>query len=377
MADKDFKIRILGDATGFGRAANEVTRQINGIRDNIRNLPREAIRSAGSQLAAFFSVSFVAQQVQQVVEYAGAISDMSQRVGVATDFLQEADFAARQTGASLGEVVIGLRELQRSQASAMANGTGTDANSFRALGISLEEVKSLGIEQLFRRVAQAIQDGEASGRQMEAAMQLLGRSASSLLPAMRQGFADLAAQARDSGLVIEQDLIEKLDEAGDKMEVVGARMRVGFAWIGGKLSDAWSWAADRLEATVQGAMGAWDAFRNTGSGKAAGEAFTASYQSTMEGLRQEEAARERARAEARANPRTATPMPAETAQRDRAGSATPRAAISTDALQRIGLFIGGQSAIDIQRRQLTFLERMALSNQEAVRILQRGLGVGP
>lgn len=208
-------------------------------------------------------------------------------------------------------------------------------------------------------------------------MQLLGRSAAALLPAMRQGFADLAAQARDAGLVIESDLIEKLDEAGDKMEVVGARMRVGFAWIGGKLSDAWSWAADRLEATVQGAMGAWDAWRNSGSGKSAGEAFTASYQSTMEGLRQEEAARERARAEARANPRAALPMPIETAQRERAGAATPHAAMSTDALQRIGLFIGGQSAIDIQRRQLTFLERMALSNQETVRILQRGLGVGP
>lgn len=372
MADKDLQIKIGGDASGFGKAANEVTRQINGIRDNIRNLPREAIRSAGAQLAAFFSVDFLVRQVSQVVEYAGAISDMAARVGVATDFLQEADFAARQTGAALGDVVAGLRELQRSQAAAMANGSSSDANAFAALGISLEEVRRLGAEELFRRVARAIQEGEASGRQMEAVMQVLGRSATTLLPAMRQGFSDFAAQAREAGLVIEEDLIQKLDEAGDRMDVVAARMRTGFAWIGGKLADGWIWAANRLEGVVQGAIGALDAFRSTGSGKAAGDAFTRSFQSTLEGFAQEQAAIDKQKAQERANRKGPIPEASFAAPKGKS-SANLAGQASADALQRIGLFINGSAQIELMRRQITVSERILAAHRESLQVFRKGL----
>lgn len=370
MPDPKFNIEISGNASGFGKAAGEVTRQINGIRDNIRNLPRDAIASAGQQLAAFFSVGYITDQIRSVIEYGGAITDMAARVGVTTDFLQEADFAAKQTGASLMEVVVGIRELQRSQAAALANGGGTDARAFGALGVSLSELKSLGIEDLFRRVAQAIGEGEASGRQMEAAMQILGRSAAALLPSMRQGFSDLAQQARDAGLVISEDLVGKLDDAGDKMAAAGARARVGWAWLAGHLADAWTWGANRIEATVQGLLGALDSWRTTGSGQAAGAAFTQSYQSTLEGLDQEAKAAEKSAADRRAN-RSVIPEASPIGESKRAGgSGMPTGTLSPDQMQRLGLFIAGSPSADLQRRQVSLLERVDASLRESNRHLQ-------
>ena len=368
MDDKDFKIRILGDATGFGRAAKEVTRQINGIRDNIRNLPREAIRSAGSQLAAFFSVDWVASQVRQTMEYAGAIQDMSDRIGVGVEFLQELDYAAEQTGASLQDFVLGLREVQRSQAAALADSSGKDAKWFAAIGVSMEELRALDPEALFRRVARAMQEGQQGGAQMEAAIQLLGRSAISLLPAMRAGFANLTQEARNFGAVIEADAISRLDAMGDRIAALKRSAR-GLA-LNNPMTQ---YVVGQAEKTVLGTQGV--AAAASGFWKAIWERknpFTAAWDSFQ--AARESATRPPMKA---TGPDPALGDPRLPEQPNKPAPAPMASPIQADALQRIGLFIGGQSAIDIQRRQLTFLERMALSNQEAVRILQRGLGVGP
>lgn len=368
MPDKSFLIRILGDTKGFDRAANEVTRQINGIGQNIRNLPRDAIRSAGTQLAAFFSVDWVVNQVRQTMDYAGAIQDMADKVGVGTEFLQELDYAAEQTGASLQDFVLGLREVQRSQAAALANPKGKDAQWFAAIGVSLDELQAQNPEALFRRVAQAMQSGQQGGTQMEAAMQLLGRSAVSILPAMRAGFEGLAQDARTFGAIIESDTISRLDAMGDRIAALKRAAR-GLA-VDNPLTGHLVGQAEKLVLGATGitaaVSGGWKALV---SGK---NPFTAAWKS-FQGAR-DSALKPPARPTREpldTDPRT----PAEKAKSG--ASALPQSAISADALQRIGLFIGGgQSSIEIQRRQLGYLERMTISNQEAIRILRRGLGVG-
>lgn len=356
MADKELQIKISGDAAGFGKAANEVTRQINGIRDNIRNLPREAIRSAGSQLAAFFSVDWIASQVNQTMEYAGAMQDLAEKVGVGVEFLQELDYAATQTGASVQDFVTALREVQRSQAAADANPGGRDAQWFQAIGVSVSEIRSLNPEELFRRVAAAIQSGKQGGQQLEAAIQLLGRSAVNVLPSMRSGFISLAQEARNLGVVIQGETIARMDALGDRIEALKKAAR-GLA-VNNPLTE---FLLGKAEAQVLGGTGIVAALNGALRAAMKGQnPFSAAVDAFK-------AARDSISASAAGNQGAATVAEYPVGAQPKALSPLQGSPVAADALQRIGLFIGaGASQTQILKRQLDFLQR---SNELQARVL--------
>jgi hypothetical protein len=216
----EFKINIRADNQGFGQV---VTNTVNSLNSKLTG-------AVTSKFAGFFSAGALAYSAKSVIDYASQFNDSAQKLGVGVEFLQEAAFAAKQTGASFGDVEVALKRMQVATVEALSGKPGNDAQeAFQRLGVSLDDLRSKSVEEVFRKIAENIGRTGPGVRTLTDMLQLMGRSADTLLPAFLQGFSDLAKDAYRFGLVLDQVTLKKLDEMGDKLDVISAKWKILFA----------------------------------------------------------------------------------------------------------------------------------------------------
>jgi len=240
----EVKVKISGDARPFGQAVRRATNDINtGLLGGIRG-----------QLLAFAGSAALANAARQTIEFASRFNDASQKLGVGVEFLQEASYAAEQTGASLSDVEVALRNLQRAQVTALSGGSSA-AEAFERLGVSLTDLKTLNPEQMFRRVGDHIAKSNPSAQQLSDTIKLMGRSADALLPAFRSGFSEMAESAQRLGLIISEEVITQLDDMGDSIDTIALKMRSSLApamsWLADRLADTWSFVETSIAAPAR------------------------------------------------------------------------------------------------------------------------------
>lgn len=233
----DFFIRIRADAQQFGQVITNTVNQLNS----------KLTGAVQSRFAGFFGAGALAYSAKSILDYASQFNDSAKKLGVGVEFLQEAAFAAKQTGASFGAVEDALKRLQIAQAAALG-GRGPQTEAFGRLGVTLADLKSKNVEQIFTQIAANVQKANPSAQQLADTVALLGRSADDLLPAFREGFGEAQSQARELGLVINRDLIQRLDDAGDRAAAFGLRFRATIiAPITGFFAEAGQRIADFAE----------------------------------------------------------------------------------------------------------------------------------
>jgi len=261
MTEAELKAKISLDSSSWQAGMTQVSsglKKISGEFGAIKN-----------QIASAFTVHALADQTRKVIEYGSKIHDLSARFGISTDALQEFDYAAKQTGTSLDSFVVAMRRLTVSQVGAVKDNDELRAQ-FEALGVSMSDLASKNPEQLFRQIAERIHAGGLSSEQFAAVIKIMGRSADEILPAMLQGFSDLATEAHNVGAVLQSDVIDKLDEAGDAMVRAGEKMKPVWANIAVGAADAVSWLQKMVQMTGLGAQafyakltGDWDLYEGT------------------------------------------------------------------------------------------------------------------
>lgn len=354
MSDEQYEIGFRGRDEGFGAAARAAVGEIGKIRTAINAIPQNAISSLGAKFAAVFSADFLVQKTNEMIKFGSSVNDMAQRIGVSTDFMQKLRYAFEKTGSSAQWAAGALREMQRSQVIALGSPQGPDAQAFRHLGISLQDLRGMSGEELFMKVADAIERGSGNATELTSAMTILGRYGGEALTTLREGFRGLADEAVEVGSVIESDIIEQLDDTGDRIDAMVARTRTGFASIVSGLINVWEKGANFTEKLVQSAFAAFDArkdpefYKKLGGSKGAIQNAVDEIDK-MQANEGNEAARRRAERRARGGSGGVEPL----REVGEPTGQSVQARIQSDALQRIGLFIGGSTTlIDVQRRQL-------------------------
>lgn len=353
MSDEQYEIGFRGKDEGFAAAARAAVGEIGKIRSAINAIPANAIRGIGTELAAVFSTGFLIQKTREVIQFGSSINDMAQRIEVSTDFMQKLQYAFEKTGSSARTATGALREMQRSQVAALGSQQGPDAQAFRRLGISIQELRGMNGEELFMRVADAIEQGSGNATELAAAMTIMGRYGGDALTTLREGFRGLADEAAETGAIIHSDIIEQLDDTSDRMDLMVAKTQAGFAGIVSAMLSAWEQGANFTERLVQSAFAAFDARKDPEFYKGLGGSKGAIQNALDESAKmQENEAKESARRRAERRARGGTGAVEPLGERgEPAGQAIQRT--QSDALQRIGLFIGGSTTlIDVQRRQL-------------------------
>lgn len=210
----------------FKRAGQNVQRAFSGM-------SRGAVTALGA-IGVSISAVAVTQLVNDSLAAAEAIGDMAERAGVGAEFLQELRFAASQNGAEVRDFDDAISRLNRRLGlfqEFLRTGTGEAgpaANAIRALGLETRvasgEIENA--EQLFNEAVRALESVEGQSRRSALASQLFGEDSGprlvQLLDLGIDGLARYRQEARELGVVMDEELRQKAAAASDALE----RMRM-------------------------------------------------------------------------------------------------------------------------------------------------------
>jgi hypothetical protein len=177
-------------------------------------------REVTGTLAAMFAVDKIAQFGLSIVDAAGQIADLSARLGVSAEFLQEMQFAAKLSGASIEDVAGAVEKLSIARMKALS-GDKRSVELLQQMGFSIQQVKEAGGgEGLFMEIGKLFESGIDPQKLVGPFKELAGKGAGALIPAMVSGLTDAAQQARELGIVIDTDVVDALDDVADRIDTL-------------------------------------------------------------------------------------------------------------------------------------------------------------
>lgn len=203
---------------GVASAATEVVKRVALIGAGIASM----VVVAGGALTAL-GLSYA--------DATGAIGDLANQTGASRERIQELNYAAQMSGASIEDVSSGLQSFSRNVGLAAA-GTGKAKDVLKGFGIQLKDsngrIKST--DALLLDVADKLAKVKDPALQAAAASRLFGGSGAKLLPILKDGRAGLqgfAAEAKRLGLVIGEEAVRDGEDFGDALD----RMKLSFTGI--------------------------------------------------------------------------------------------------------------------------------------------------
>lgn len=182
---------------------------------------------------ASFSVSTITNAINQSLEFAGSLGEVSQQLGVSTKFLQEFRFAATQNGATLEQADTALGKFSITLGKAFG-GNKSSIDAVEKLGLNLAELKKQSDSERFAAVADAIAKIPDPAQQAAAAVAVFGKGALAILPTLKQGaegFRLSAKEAREFGLVLSDKQIADADKTADKIAKLKQALGIRFAGV--------------------------------------------------------------------------------------------------------------------------------------------------
>ena len=188
-----------------------------GLRKMETGTKGAAARMAGSFAGAIggvFAVGFLASATRRIVQHADTIDKTAKRIGTSTDTIQKFDFAATQSGASMGDVEKAFFNTAKAIESAK-QGLTTHIRAFQAFGISMAQLRTMTPEQVFLRIADAIDQAGGAMDKAKSLQDIMGRGGKSLIPAFTAGFSGMAGDAPEG---IDPETIQNLVKFNDEMD---------------------------------------------------------------------------------------------------------------------------------------------------------------
>ena len=191
--------------------------------------------------------SQVAQLGREAIALGDQMRNLSETTGFSVETLSSLDVKAKQAGASIEEMRVGIVTLARIQQDAMG-GAQMYADMFERIGVSMDDLQRLSPEELFERVAQGLGRIESASERAAVAQRLMGEGGTKLIPVLntiaQEGLAGITEEAARMGYLLRTDTAEALAITAANLEVVkraatvttGEIFRMG-AVIAGSLRD--------------------------------------------------------------------------------------------------------------------------------------------
>lgn len=174
----------------------------------------------GAAIAA--SGAALAVGVKNAIDYADAMDNMAQRIGIGVDVLSRLDVAARLSDTSVESLQKGMLALGRAQLDANKGGDEQIA-LFDAIGVSLAELEKMAPDELLKRIADAFQATADSPQKAAVAMKLFGKAGADLIPLLNggsEGLAKFERMADELGLTISQETASGAAAFNDQLDIL-------------------------------------------------------------------------------------------------------------------------------------------------------------
>ncbi len=216
----DFGVNLAGFTSDMDRAARiakqrseKIKRQIEGA---LKVVASGAV-AAGAGLGAL---------TKQYANTADSIQKMSQRLGISTEFLSQMRLGLGLTDNTLDGFSTSVSKMSKTINDGV-NGLSTATRAFDALGITLDQLKSLDTEQQFLLIADRLSKVEDQSVKTGAAMDIFGRSGTKLITLFdegAEGIKEFNKQADDMNLTISQGSADAAANFNDQLFELGQRV---------------------------------------------------------------------------------------------------------------------------------------------------------
>jgi len=202
--------------------------------------------------AGFLSFDAVINGVNRSLEKFGSVADKAASAGIDAEFFQGLTHAASLAGIGM-ESLSGALDTFNKNVGLASEGKGKLVSQLQALNPELLRNIELATTQegRIKAVADAIRDETDASRQAAIATAAFGGEGVKLVAILREGGAaidNMVAKARDMGIIVSRDLVERADELGDKLDtaaqIVDTQLSVGFVALAPLMADAAGWAAE-------------------------------------------------------------------------------------------------------------------------------------
>ena len=181
-----------------------------------------AMKSLAASLGLVMSVSALIGFIKGVISAGSEIDDASRKLGVSAEAFQRWKYAATLSGATIDDVSTAVQFMNKT----LDGGSASTVNALRRAGLEFETVRAMSPEQAFNTIATAIMQIEDPMTRARVAVELFGRGAATLLPAIASDIVKVG----DSAEVMSDRMIRDLDRADDTFVKIGHTIKI---WAAG------------------------------------------------------------------------------------------------------------------------------------------------
>ncbi len=209
---------------------NALNRASYTAQKNFKDITSFAKTAAGS-LAALYGVGTFASFINQQIELADKLDDLSQKLGISAEELSKLQYAAKFSGVDIGGLQVALTRLSKGMAEA-ANETGTAYKALNAMGISVKNADGSlkSSTQVLGEVADAFAKYEDGAGKTALATTIFGRAGAELIPMLNEGSKGIKAygdELQRFGAVVTNDAAAaaaRFNDNLDRIKTVGTAL---------------------------------------------------------------------------------------------------------------------------------------------------------
>lgn len=212
------KMRAMGvDVPPKMQALADAVKKPSGAMENLIGFAK----TAGAAIAASFTVGAVIGAIRSTGEWAGRIDDLSKKMGISREAVQRFDFAAKQNGSTVDAIGSAMAQLGKR----LIEGDTSTVGALNRLGLSLDDLRGKSPDQVFKRIAGAINELPDPMEKSAAAMALMGRSGADLIPMFNTLEQDMGRAVVASDAMIAAG--DRLGDAWDALKATGTGLMAG------------------------------------------------------------------------------------------------------------------------------------------------------
>lgn len=196
----------------------------------------KVVGTIGKALSAAFAVTAIVSVGKEFLDFAGNVSDLSQRLGVNTDTVQEWQATFGKAGVPIESVAKSSEILSQK----INGGDKSAVAALKAMGLSVSELQAMKPEDRFIKVADAVGQLQNQDDKIAASKGLFGKGGPELLAALDGHLSETIDQVREMGLVIDGETLTAADDFGDQLGLMGQQLMGIVATVIGPLLPALS-----------------------------------------------------------------------------------------------------------------------------------------
>ena len=225
--DKQFAKQMKDNARRVEQFSKRSQKGLNKTTKSFGKMSGAAkgLAAALSGAALIMGAKKLVSKVKLVAAELDEIGKMADNIGLSTDALQELRTIAESSGMTFQEFTKGFAKFSVSVGEA-ATGTGEAVGAFKSLGIRLTTAggATKNAEVLFNELSDAIKKVTNDSDKASIAADLFGQKVGikmlNLLNNGSDGMAKMRKEARDLGIVIDEDLIRSAEDAQTKLDLM-------------------------------------------------------------------------------------------------------------------------------------------------------------